>query len=55
MVFPLALSPSVPLGLGPSDLLTDGMDPFRFHPPPSYAMLVGRSHLALNRHTAVVL
>ena len=55
MVFPLALSPSVPPGLGPSDLLTAVMDPFHFHPPPSYAMLVGRSHLALKRHTAVIL
>ena len=55
MVFPLALSPSMTPGLGPSDLLTDVMDPFRFHPPPSYAMLVGRPYLAINRHTAVIL
>ena len=47
VVFLLALSPSVPPGLGPSDLLTAVMDPFHFHPPPSYAMLMGRSHLAL--------
>ena len=47
MVVPLALSPSVPPGLGPSNLLTAVMDPFHFHPPPSYAMFVGRSHLAL--------
>ena len=47
MVFLLALSPSVPPGLGPSDLLTPVLDPFHFHPPPSYAILVGRSHLAL--------
>ena len=55
MVFPLALSPSDPPGLGPSDLLTAAMDPFHFHPPPSYAMLVGRSLLSINRQLAVVL
>ena len=55
MVFPLALPPSVTPGLGPSDLLTAVMDPFHFHPPLSYAILVGRSHLALNQHIAVIL
>ena len=54
MVFQPALSPSVPPGRGPSDLLTDVMDPFRFHPPPSYAMLVGLAHLDLNRHIALI-
>ena len=55
MVFPLALSSSVPPGLGPVDLLTAVMAPFYVHPPPSYALLVGHSRLALNRHIAVVL
>ena len=55
VVVPLALSPSDPPGLGPVDLLTDVMAPFNFHPPPSYAMLVGHLRLALNRHIAVVL
>ena len=55
VVFLLALSPLVPPGLGPSDLLTAVMDPVHFHPPPSYAMLMGRSPLALNRHTAVIM
>ena len=55
MVIPLALFPSVPPGLVPVSLLTSVMAPFRFHPPPSYSMLVGRSHLALNRHIVVVL
>ena len=55
MVFLLALSPSVPPGLGPSDLLTAVLDPVHFHSLPSYAMLVGRSPLALNRHTAVIM
>ena len=41
MVVPLALSPSVPPGLGPVDLLTAVMAPFPFHSLPSYAMLVG--------------
>ena len=50
----LALSPSAPPGHGPSDLLTDVTDPFRFHPPLSFAMLVGRAPLALNRHLAVI-
>ena len=55
MVVPLALSPSVPPGLGPVDLLSTVMDPFPVHPTPSYAMLVGHLRLALNRHIAVVL
>ena len=55
VVVPLALSPSVPPGLGPVDLLPAVMAPFHFHPPPSYAMLVGHSRLALNRHIVVVL
>ena len=55
MVVPLALSLSVPPGLGPFDLLNAVMAPFHFHPPPSYAMLVGRSLLALNQQLAVVL
>ena len=54
MVVPLALSPSVPPGLGPVDLLTAVMAPFHVHPPPSYAMLVVHSRLALNRHIAVI-
>ena len=55
MVFLLALSPSVPSGLGPFNLLTAVMAPFHFHPPPSYAMLVHRSLLALIRQLSVVL
>ena len=55
MVVPLALYPSVPPGLGPFALLTAVMDPFHFHPLPSYAMLVGRLLLALNRQLAVFL
>ena len=55
MVVPLALSPSPPTGLGPADLLIAVMAPFLVHPTPSYAMLVGHSRLALNRHIAVVL
>ena len=54
MVVPLALSPLVPPGLGPVDLLTAAMAPFHVHPLPSYAMLVSHSRLALNRHIAVV-
>ena len=46
---------SVPPGLGPFDLLTAVMAPFHFHPPLSYAMLVGRSCLVLKRHIAVIL
>ena len=46
MIVPLALSPSVPPGLEPFDLLTAVMAPFHFDPPPSYAMLVGRLLLA---------
>ena len=55
MVVPLALSPSVPPGLGPFDLLTAVTAPFHFHLPPSYALLVGRPLLALHRHIAVIL
>ena len=55
VVVPLALSLLVPPGLGTFDLLTAVMAPFHFHPPPSYAMLVGRLLLALNRQLAVVL
>ena len=51
---PLALSPSVPPGLGPVDLLTAVRDPFHVHPPHSYAMLVVLRTLALNQHIAVV-
>ena len=47
VVVPLTLSPSVPPGIGPVELLTAVMAPFHFHPTPSYAMLVGRSRLAL--------
>ena len=54
VVVPLALSLSVPPGLGPVDFLTAVLDPFHVHPPPSYAMLVGHSLLSLNRHIAVV-
>ena len=54
MVIPLALSPSVPPGLGPVNLLTAVMAPFPVHPPPSYAMLVGHSRLALIWHIAVI-
>ena len=40
MVVPLALSPSVPPGLGPVDLLNAVRAPVHIPPPPSYAMLV---------------
>ena len=40
VVAPLALSLSVPPGLGPVDLLTTVRAPFHIHPPHSYAMLV---------------
>ena len=55
VVVPLALSRSVPPGLGPVDLLTAVTAPFHVHPPHSYAMLVVRSHLALNRHIALIM
>ena len=55
MVVPLALSPSVPPGLGPVDLPTAVRAPFHIHPPHSYAMLVVRSHLALNWHIALIM
>ena len=54
MVVPLALSPSVPPGLGPVDLLTAVRAPFYVHPPHSHAMLVVLRTLALNQHIAVV-
>ena len=54
MDVPLALSPLVPPGLGPVNLLTAVTSPFHVHPPPSYAMLVGHSRLALNWHISVV-
>ena len=55
MVVPLALSPAVPPGLRPVYFRTAVMAPFHVYPPPSSAMLVGHSRLALNRHIAVVL
>ena len=55
VVIPLALSPLVTPGLGPVNILTAVMAPFLVHPPPSYAILVGHSRLALNRHIVVVL
>ena len=55
VVVTLALSPSVPPGLGPIDLLTAVRAPFHVHPPCSYAMLVVHLHLALNRHIAVII
>ena len=44
MVAPLALSPSVPPGLVPVNLLNVVRAPFHVHPPHSYAMLVVQSH-----------
>ena len=44
VVVPLALSPLVPPGLGPVDLLTAVRALFHVHPPHSYAMLVVHSH-----------
>ena len=44
VVAPLALSPSVPPGPGPVDLLNAVRAPFHVHPPHSVAMLVVRSH-----------
>ena len=55
VVVSLALSPSVPPGLGPFDLLTAARPPFHVHSPHSYAMLVVHSHLALNRHIALIM
>ena len=40
VVAPLALSPSVPPGLGPVNFLNVVRAPFHVHPPNSYAMLV---------------
>ena len=40
VVFPLALSPLVPPGLGVVDLLNAVRAPVHIPPPPSYAMLV---------------
>ena len=40
VVVPLALSPPVPPGLGPVDLLIAVRAPFHIPPPPSCAMLV---------------
>ena len=45
MVVPLALSPSVPPGLGPADLLIAFRAPFRI--PPSLFMCHARSPLLL--------
>ena len=44
MVALLALSPSVPPGPGPVDLLNAVRAPFRVHPPHYVAMLVVRFH-----------
>ena len=44
VVIPLALSLSVPPGLGPVNLLTALKAPFHVHPPHSYAMLVVHLH-----------
>ena len=54
VVVPLNLSPSVPPGLGPVDLLTAVRAPFHVHPLHSYAMLVVHLHLSLNRHIALI-
>ena len=55
MVVLIALSPLVPLGLGPVDLLTAVRATFHVHAPHSYAMLLVRSHLALNQHIALIM
>ena len=44
VVAPLALSPSVPPGLRPVDLLNAVRAPFHVYPPHYYAMLVVHSH-----------
>ena len=44
VIAPLALSPSVPPGPGPVDLLNAVRAPFRVHPPYSGAMFVVRLH-----------
>ena len=54
VVVPLALSPLVPPGLGLVNLLSAVRGPFHVIPPCSYAMLVVHSHLALNRHIALI-
>ena len=54
MVAPLALSPSVPPGLAPVDLLNAVRAPFHVHPPHSYAMLVVHPHLVLRGLLAVI-
>ena len=49
MVAPLALSPSVPPGPGPVNLLNAGRALFHVHPPHSVAMLMVRLHPNPNR------
>ena len=44
MIAPLALSPSVPPGPGPVNLLNAVRAPFHVHPPYSVAMFVVRLH-----------
>ena len=44
VVAPLALSPSVPPGLGPVDHLNSVRAPFHVHPPHFYTMLVVHSY-----------
>ena len=44
MVAPLALSPSVPPGPGPVNLLNAVRAPFHVHSPHSVDMIVGWSH-----------
>ena len=54
VVILLALSPSVPPGLGPIDLLSAVRALFHVQPPRSYVILVFHLYLALNRHIAVI-
>ena len=53
MIVPFTLSPLVPPGLGPVDLLIAFRAPFRIPPSPFLCHAHSPPHLALNRHTAV--
>ena len=54
MVALRALTPTVPPGPGPVDLLNAARDPFRVHPPHSMAMFVSWSGRTLIGHLAVI-
>ena len=55
VVVPLALSPSVPPGLGPVDLLIAFRAPFRIPPSPFLCHARRPPLLALKRHRAVIM